>query len=414
VAALMLGWRRPLALVNARVVAEGGPYRSLRVASRVLDIGAAPRRGDAVIDLGGACVLPGLINGHDHLELNHYGALKRRECYQNVSEWIDDLRPLIRHDPSVRIQRGRRLADRLFIGGLKNLLAGVTTVAHHNPRYAEFGRHFPVRLVERYGWAHSLAMEREPVGAKGEPGGSVRQRCDATPASAPFVVHVGEGIDARAEAEVARFVALTCLRPNSVIVHGVALTPASWSALVAAGSSLVWCPASNAFLFGRTLPLRACLDATPGALAQVCLGTDSRLTGSRDLLDELRTAARIETVTPGELLAMVTTSAARALKLEAAGRLVVGRPADLMVIPPPCSNSASVADALLETERRDVRLVMIGGRPMIAAPNLAAVFAARHSRPRALRVDGVERLADRSLVAAIARCPIREPGVEAR
>jgi cytosine/adenosine deaminase-related metal-dependent hydrolase len=408
----MLGWRRPLALVNALMAGEGGPYRSLRVASRVLDIGKPPRHGDTVIDLEGACVLPGLINGHDHLELNHYGALKRRDCYQHVSEWIDDLRPLIRHDPSVRMQRGRRLADRLFIGGLKNLLAGVTTVAHHNPRYAAFGWRFPVRLVEPYGWAHSLSMETEPVGARGELGGSVRQRCDATPASAPFMVHVGEGIDARAEAELTRFAALTCLRPNSVVVHGVALTPISWAALVAAGSSLVWCPASNAFLFGRTLPLRACLDATPGALAQVCLGTDSRLTGSRDLLEELKIAARAETITPDELLAMVTTSSARVLKLETAGRLVVGGPADLIVIPPPRSASRSVAEALLETERRDLRLVMIGGRPMVAAPALEDVFAARHSRPRSLRVDGIERLADRSLAAAIARCPIREPGVE--
>ena len=334
----MLGWRRPLAFVNARVVADGGPYASLRVASRVLGLGEPPRRGDAVIDLDGACVLPGLINGHDHLELNHYGALKRRDRYQHVSEWIDDLRPLIRHDPSIRTRRARRLADRLFIGALKNLLAGVTTVAHHNPRYAEFGRRYPVRLVERYGWAHSLAMETEPVGAHGEPGGRVRLRCDATPPTMPFLVHVGEGVDARAVAELAGFETLTCLRPNSVIVHGVALTPARWTALVAAGSSLVWCPASNVFLFGRTLPLRACLDATPGALAQVCLGTDSRLTGSRDLLDELRMASRIEPISPGELLSMVTTSAARVLKLEAAGRLAVGGPADVMIIPPPHGN----------------------------------------------------------------------------
>jgi cytosine/adenosine deaminase-related metal-dependent hydrolase len=408
----MLGWRRPLALVNARVVADGGPYRSLRVASRVLEIDEPPRHGDTVIDLDGACVLPGLINGHDHLELNHYGPLKRRDRYENVSEWIDDLRPLIRHDPSVRRHRTRRLADRLFIGALKNLLAGVTTVAHHNPRYTEFGRRYPVRLVERYGWAHSLSMETEPVGAKGEPGGSVRLRCEATPPTVPFIVHVGEGVDARAAEELARFEASRCLRPNSVIVHGVALTPDRWTALVAAGSSLVWCPASNVFLFGRTLPLRARLDATPDAVAHVCLGTDSRLTGSRDLLDEIRIAARTEAFSPGELLPMVTTSAARALKLETAGRIVVGGPADLMVIPPPNPGSRSVAEALLGTERRDVRLVVVGGRPMLAAPTVRAVFAARGTRPRALRVDGVERLADPWLAAAIVRCPIHEPGVE--
>ena len=48
-----------------------------------------------VVDLGGAFVLPGLINAHDHLELNHYGLLKRRDRYDNATAWIDDLRPAL-------------------------------------------------------------------------------------------------------------------------------------------------------------------------------------------------------------------------------------------------------------------------------------------------------------------------------
>ena len=60
---------------------------------------------------------------------------------------------------------------------------------------------------------------------------------------------------------------------------------------------------------------------------------------------------------------------------------------------------------------RPLRLVMIGGRPLVASPLLKTVFAARRTRPRALRVDGVERLADARLVRAIERCPIREAGV---
>jgi cytosine/adenosine deaminase-related metal-dependent hydrolase len=65
-----------------------------------------------------------------------------------------------------------------------------------------------------------------------------------------------------------------------------------WERVVASGASLVWCPASNAFLFRRTAPVRRFLDASDRASAHVCLGSDSRVTGARDLLDELRRPPR--------------------------------------------------------------------------------------------------------------------------
>lgn len=405
----MLKWTRPVSFVNARVVAPDGVASSLRFSSRVLAVDAPPRLGDVVVDLNGAFVLPGLINAHDHLELNHYGPLKRRERYENASAWIDDLRPVLKGDVRIRENQAHPLASRLFIGALKNLLAGATTVAHHNPRYREIGRRFPVRVVRRYGWAHSFALERQRVGARGEPGGDVGERCRATPAGVPFILHVGEGVDAAAAAELPRLEALGCLRGNTVLVHGVALTPRDWDRVVANGASLVWCPASNAFLFGRTAPVRRFLDQSDQAWAHVCLGSDSRVTGARDLLDELRAAAAATPLAPRELLRMVTTAAARILNLPAAGQIVAGVPADLLVVP---SLKDDPAEALLETTRRDISLVTIAGRPLVGSPELGAVFGARRIDWRPIVVDDVERLAESRLARAVARCAIREPGVE--
>ncbi len=404
----MLPWAQPVALVNARVQTPEGLAPSLRFGSRILSIGESPRRGDTVVDLGGAFVLPGLINAHDHLELNHYGLLKRRPRYDNAAAWIDDLRPAIRSDPSIRAAQRHPLAARLFIGALKNLLSGVTTVAHHNPRYREIGRRFPVRVLRRYGWAHSFTLEGHPVGARGEPGGNVRERCLATPPDVPFMVHAGEGTDPAAADEVPRLEALGCLRPNTVIVHGIAMTEREWELVVTRGASLVWCPASNEFLFGATAPVRACLDANGRSWQRICLGSDSRISGSRDLLDELRAAAA-RGISAIELLRMVTETPAKILRLTDAGRIERGLPADFIVLPP---GKETPEDALLAAARRDLALVTMGGRPLVGCPSLSAVFVARRTTGQPVSVDGVERLVSCRLAYTIARCPIAEPGVE--
>ncbi|MGE5245797.1 MAG: amidohydrolase family protein [Betaproteobacteria bacterium] len=400
---------RTVTLVNARVVTPDGEAASIRFGRRIMAIDAPPSRGDVVVDAGGSFVLPGLINAHDHLELNHYGPLKGRNRYDNASAWIADLTPRLAADASIRANLAFPLASRLFVGGLKNLLAGVTTVAHHNPRYAEIGVRFPVRVVRRYGWAHSFHLEGRAAGARGEPAGLVAARYRETPRDAPFIVHLAEGVDGAAAAELDRLDALGCLADNTVLVHGIALDPDGWRRVVSRSASLVWCPASNAFLFGRTLNARVFLDER-GAEGRLCLGTDSRLTGSPDLLHEMRAAAALGDATPAELLRMVTTAAAGILRLPDAGRLAPGARADLVVVEP---THPKAADALLSASRRDLALVAVGGRPLAGTARFAKVFRARARGSRPIVVDGAERLADGRLARAIARCPIREPGVVA-
>jgi cytosine/adenosine deaminase-related metal-dependent hydrolase len=223
------------------------------------------------------------------------------------------------------------------------------------------------------------------------------------------MIHVGEGVDEAAANELPRLEELGCLRRNTVLVHGVALTEKDWERVVAAGASLVWCPASNAFLFRRTAPVRQFLDAPENASAHVCLGSDSRVTGARDLLDELRAAAAVMPVTPRELFRMVTTASARILNLADAGRIAIGHAADLVVLP---SAKADPADALFAASRRDLALVLIDGRPLVGAASFEAVFGARRSTTRPIAIDGVERVAESTLARMLAKCPITEPGVE--
>jgi len=395
-------WGRVVTLVNVR------GFETLRFTSRIQAIGEPPHRGDTVIDVDGAFVLPGLINAHDHLELNHYGRLKFRDRYDNAAQWIEDMRPRLKDDPAIRQGRQLPLTERLFAGALKNLLAGVTTVAHHNPYYSELRRTMPIRVVRRYGWAHSFALERHPAGARGESGGSVEQRWRRTPADTPFFVHLAEGVDEAAANELPRLEALGCVAPNLVAVHGVAIDAAGLRRMAAAKAGLVWCPASNEFLFGRTASIRSLIEAGRTNGANVALGSDSRLTGASDLLEELRAARATGCASPQELLPMVTNGAAAMLRLPHAGRVAVGSPADLIVVPATRSNAA---DALLDTPRKSLGLVAVGGKPLVGDWRYGPAFRARGGSARSIVVDGNAKLVDSGLARRIAGCPIAEPGI---
>jgi cytosine/adenosine deaminase-related metal-dependent hydrolase len=411
-------WPRAVTLVNARVVTERGIAESVRFTHSILSVDERPKPGDAVIDARDAFVLPGLINAHDHLELNHYGRLKFRDRYGNASQWIEDMRPRLVEDPAIRDRQQHPLADRLFIGVLKNVLSGVTTVAHHNPLYRELRRSLPIRVLQRYGWAHSFFLQDRAAGAGGESGGDIRRRFRSTPGDAPFFVHLAEGTDMDARGELARLQAIGCLAPNTVLVHAVAIDGHGWRQVGRAGAGVVWCPASNNYLFGQTLDTarlrQSCGDRDSDRLKpsrsmnRVALGTDSRLTGSRDLLDELRIAYESSGVARGELLAMVTAAAADLIRQPRLGRLRPGSPADLIVVP---RVAKEPIDALLATARRDLELVVAGGRPLIAGPSVAEIFNARRIRARTVEVDGVPKWTDPALARRITACSIAEPGV---
>jgi cytosine/adenosine deaminase-related metal-dependent hydrolase len=187
-------------------------------------------------------------------------------------------------------------------GGIKNLLSGVTTVAHHNPYDASlFTTRFPVRVVSRYGWAHSLDFSPD-----------IRDIRKRTPAHWPFIVHAAEGTDERAQTEIPQLKELGMIDQRTVLVHAVGAGARELETIRQSGSSIVWCPTANLFTLGRTLTAETVRSDIP-----IALGTDSALTGEGDLIDEMKCAMALTGLTAEEMYPLVATKAAGILRLNA-------------------------------------------------------------------------------------------------
>jgi cytosine/adenosine deaminase-related metal-dependent hydrolase len=356
------------------------------------------------LDLKDHLIFPGLINAHDHLQLNAIPPLQHPEPFPNSYAWIAALQAHM-VTPAVAAARALPADARHWHGGLKNLLSGVTTVAHHDPLHPVLDDPaFPVRVLRDFGWSHSLGL--------GRPGSNRSSLCygppipesfTATPAGRPWIVHLAEGTDRGAATELDELDSLGCLAANTVLVHGVGLTDGDIDRVIERHAAVLWCPGSNLTMLGRTLQPTRLLDA--GLLA---LGSDSRLSGAFDLLTEMRLAAKNTHVEPRALLRLVTEAGSRLLALPEAGGLDPGQWADLLIVR---DQGADPYQALLQLRRADIRAVVRGGRPAVADPDFAPWFAACNIPTTPIRLDGRPKLWATALLGPTEAVAL-EPGLD--
>jgi 5-methylthioadenosine/S-adenosylhomocysteine deaminase len=385
--------------------------------------GAAPdevrAQAERVINATDMAVLPGMVNGHTHLE-------------QILARGVGDGRPLIRWLKEViwpleaaMTPEDVYAATRLAL--LEQLKGGITaTVQHHKVVTSLEHVEAALRASQEMGGRLLLMRLWADTGMRGEPaevmlgqmealrnrwqgaadgrialgfGPTAPWRCtddgmrQLMPAmrawGLPSHIHVAESRD---EVEMMRqrsgmghiewLASLGALGPDMQVVHNIWVSEAELDLVAASGAVMVHCPTSNLYLASGAAPVRKMLDRG----IPVTLGTDGAGGGgSQDMFETAKMAVYLAklgaldptAMTPQEALRMATVNGARQMGRADLGRLAPGAAADIVLVrldtpravPSPDPVSAVVYSACAA----DVHTVVVDGRVLLDAGKVIGV-----------------------------------------
>ena len=118
----------------------------------------------------------------------------------------------------------------------------------------------------------------------------------------------------------------------------------------------------------------------------------------------MKVLAEVSDLTPREIVSLVTTGGARILRLkERTGA------ADFFVL---AAQDRDPFDAILQSTRASLRLVVHGGHPVVGDPDFQPLFAAGEVEVHSITLDGVSKLIAARLLEGLDP-DLREPGLVA-
>ena len=274
---------------------------------------------------------PGLINSHDHLAFNLFPQTGNR-VYKNYVEWGEDIHA--RNKEMIRSVLKIPQQLRTEWGLYKNLLNGVTTVVNHGEILHIDNE--VISVLQNNHSLHSVGFEKK---WKWKLNTLFKKNW-------PYVIHIGEGTDKISHEEINELIKWNLFKRKIVGVHGVAMDEYQAKAFRA----LVWCPASNNFMLDASAPI----DELKMAVT-ILFGTDSTLTSSWNLWDQLRTARNTLHLTDQELFDSLTKSPATIWKENNIASITANKQADIIVAN---SNNKTGYDAFYALNPEDIQLIL--------------------------------------------------------
>ncbi len=337
----------------------------------------------ATIVTSGGIIAPGLIDAHNHGLFNIFDESdwSPGRFYGNHTQWTSDVRygEVVDAKQYLNREAGSPVDLRCELdkyAEVKALIAGTTSFTLA-PGATELLCYSSVaRTIDTL--RNGLGSDKVRTSISVPDNATAMGICSAYVAGTTnaYVVHVAEGIDAKARSEFADLESRAggcLLAPQTAIVHGTALGTEEFTKMAAAKMKLVWSPKSNLFLYNDTTRIDLAIQA---GVQTIALAPDWALGGSVNLLDELRAAASVNQskfaglLSPRRLFEMVTIEPARVLGVDAAlGSLEVGKRADLFIY---AGDPSRPYDSLLQAQPSSIDLVMLDGRVVYGAPDVQA------------------------------------------
>lgn len=330
-----------------------------------------------------AIVSPGLINAHDHISFQANPAMSTAERFEHRHDWRTG------HDGHTRLNNGGNATNaQVRWAELRQLISGTTSIV--GATYTANGNGGLLRNLD----TNSTGQMGNITGASGvnsdtfplddSSGAEITSGCGyptvptTAPGTAAYLAHVSEGIELSANNE---FVCLSqaggvgILSARTGLVHGIALTAADIALTAQTGTSLVWSPRSNVSLYGDTaaIPLYQRLGVN------IALGTDWTISGSMNLLRELRCVDSLNssrfnnTLTDVAMWRIVTANGADATGASASiGRIAVGHLGDLVIFRR--KTGLGFHRSIIEADPQDVVMTMRGGKVLYGDQALVATI----------------------------------------
>jgi cytosine/adenosine deaminase-related metal-dependent hydrolase len=350
------------------------------------DCANEPGAANATVIETHGIIAPGMIDTHNHILFDVFDNddWLPTQVYQNHDQWTTeprygamlDVKQCLANDSQGKptwcantpygTTTGSLRCEMEKFGELKGLVAGTTSIVGlpgtSSGCFASLTRSIDVAQ-------NGLGTDKVQTSAIFPPSKSAGDGVCANFASgttAAYLIHCGEGTDAKSLAEFATLGSVTttpnCLyAQQTAITHGTAFGATEFMTMAQAGMKLTWSPASNVALYGKTTDIPTALTAG----LTIALAPDWSMGGSQNLLDELRFAGAWDDahfgdrLAPKDLVQMVTSNAAKVMALDdRLGRIQVGYIADLAVF---AGDESKPWDAVLAASPKDVMLVMIGG-----------------------------------------------------
>jgi 5-methylthioadenosine/S-adenosylhomocysteine deaminase len=383
---------QPVVRAGAVYIGDDGTIDAVQPARRAAPAGFA---GAPRISTDGV-ITPGLIDFHNHLAYNFLPlwSAPRDTAYTSRHQWPGAAtygRDVSNPAQAMGIAAA---AAALRYAEVRAAAGGVTAIQGSPP----VTRAFPGWMVRN--------IEKETVAAHGKEQlifqAVIKADVPALKKYAPrlvdgrsFVYHLAEGTAPALLDEYTDLRRAGCLHPNLIAIHSTALGADEYEDWAGRGAgTVVWSPFSNLWLYGDTTDV---LAARRGGHL-VCLGSDWAPSGTKNLLGELKVAALWNDVAldgaldARELGAMATANAGDALRRcwgIDIGRLRPGAVADVLVTASRLHARDDPHENLLRVNERSVRLVVVGGRPVLGTPSL--LRAAGSGDVETITVGGVRK-----------------------